>query len=164
MANLPYNVGTRLVTTMVALPGTFDRLVVMLQREVAERMVAPVGSRKRGSLTVHMEAFAQSRIAIRVPPGSFHPPPKVDSAVLEIRLRQHHLLGTLSVADFSRVNRAAFSAPRKTLRNALRATFGRESVQVALQAAEVDGGRRAASLTVEEVCRLAAALCGEASC
>ena len=158
VANLPYNVGTRLVTSMVVLPTTFDRLVVMLQREVAERMAAPAGSRKRGSLSGHMEAFAEIRLAIRVPPGAFHPPPKVESAVIEVKLRPVPLIGDVPVEHFTRVNRAAFSAPRKTLRNALRRTFPRPIVESGLADAGVDGGCRASTLTVDQVCRLAAAL------
>jgi len=153
VANLPYNVGTRLVTELVTLPGTFDRLVVMLQREVA-----PAGSRKRGSLSVHTEAFSRARIAIRVLPGSFHPPPKVDSAVIELILRKTPQIGSASAAQFSRVNRAAFSAPRKTLRNALRSTFPTDVVRAGLAEAGVDGGCRASTLTVEQVCRLAEVL------
>ncbi|MDG1480516.1 MAG: 16S rRNA (adenine(1518)-N(6)/adenine(1519)-N(6))-dimethyltransferase RsmA [Myxococcota bacterium] len=158
VANLPYNVGTRLVTTMVVLPDTFDRLVVMLQREVAERMVAPAGSRKRGSLSVHMEAFSEARIAIRVPPGAFHPPPKVDSAVIEVRLREVPLIGSASIKQFERVNRAAFSAPRKTLRNALRTAFSAPIVKNGLEEAGVDGSVRASTLTAAQVSRLAEVL------
>ncbi|MFT5682680.1 MAG: 16S rRNA (adenine1518-N6/adenine1519-N6)-dimethyltransferase [Myxococcota bacterium] len=158
VANLPYNIGTRLVTRMVVLPGTFDRLVVMLQREVAERMVAPAGNRKRGSLSVHMEAYATVRLAIRVPPGAFHPPPRVESAVLEVNLRETPLIGTASIEQFARVNRAAFSAPRKTLRNALRSLFSAEIVRNGLAEAGVDGSVRASTLTVEQVARMAEAL------
>lgn len=158
VANLPYNVGTRLVTELITQPDTFERLVVMLQREVAERMVAPAGSRKRGSLSVHMEAFSQAQLAIRVPPGAFHPPPKVDSAVIDVQLRPTPRIGSASIAQFTRVNRAAFSAPRKTLRNALRTVFPSQVVAAGLEQAGVDGGCRASVLTLEEVVRLAEAL------
>ena len=160
VANLPYNVGTRLVTELITQPETFERLVVMLQREVAERMVAPAGSRKRGSLSVHMEAFSEAKVAIRVPPGAFHPPPKVDSAVIDVRLRQRPRIGTASIAHFTTVNRAAFAAPRKTLRNALRTVFPTAVVTAGLERAGVDGGCRASVLTLDEVIRLAEALPG----
>jgi 16S rRNA (adenine1518-N6/adenine1519-N6)-dimethyltransferase len=132
----------------------------MLQREVAERMVAPAGSRKRGSLSVHMEAFSEAQVAIRVPPGAFHPPPKVDSAVLDVRLRSTPRIGAVSIAQFTKVNRAAFSAPRKTLRNALRNAFPTAVVAEGLERAGVDGGCRASVLTLEDVVGLAEALSG----
>jgi len=158
VANLPYNVGTRLVTQMVCMPETFTRLVVMLQREVAQRMVAPAGDRKRGSLSVHMEAYSETRIAIRVPPGAFHPPPRVDSCVLDVRLRKTPILGGVSPDWFSTVVRASFCAPRKSLRNALRSRFDRDVVTAALKIAEIDGGLRASVLDLSAFGRLANAL------
>ncbi len=158
VSNLPYNVGTKLVTEMVCQPQTFARLVVMLQKEVAARMVAPAGDRKRGSLSVHMEAHAATRLALKVPPGAFHPPPRVDSAVIVADLFEEPRTGGVPSQRFEAVVRVAFSAPRKSLRNALRSGFARERIAAALQAADLDGGRRAATITVEEFQRLVIAI------
>ena len=112
VANLPYNAGTRMITRMLEAPDVFDRLLVMVQREVAERLVAAPGDRKRGSLSVFTEARAEARIAIRVPPGAFHPPPKVHSAVVELRLRSAPAVGEADLQIFDRLVRDLFVQPR----------------------------------------------------
>jgi 16S rRNA (adenine1518-N6/adenine1519-N6)-dimethyltransferase len=157
VANLPYNVGTRIVTRMLACPDRFSRLVVMLQREVAERMVAPAGRRNRGALSVYVEARAQARIALRVPPGAFHPPPRVHSAVVVLDVHEPRISG-VPVEHFDRVVRTSFSAPRKTIRNTLSSGWERERVDEALNRAEVESRRRPGTLSVEEFVRLARVL------
>jgi len=158
VANLPYNVGTRIITGMLARPDLFDRLVVMVQKEVAQRLVAPVGDRKRGSLSVFVEARAEAKIRIKVPPGAFHPPPKVHSAVVELKLHSEARTGGVDVAHFDHVVRLACSAPRKTVRNALRSKYGAEVVDSALNQAGVDGRARASTLDLAAFQKLAAAL------
>ncbi len=158
VANLPYNVGTRIVTRMLARPDRFCRLIVMVQKEVAQRMVAKVGDRKRGSLSVYVEARAEARIRIKVPPGAFHPPPKVHSAVVEFKLHPEARTGGVDVAHFDTVVRAACSAPRKTIRNALRASMDGDVVDTALVQAGLDGRARASTLDLEDFQRLAAGL------
>jgi len=158
VSNLPYNVGTRIVTQLVKRPQTFSRLVVMVQKEVAERMVAPAGERKRGSLSVHMEAYARCRLAIRVKPGAFHPPPKVDSAVVDIRLHPAPLLGGVEPAFFEEVVRVGFSSPRKAVHNPLGRVFGKADVKSALGDAGVKPMARPGTLALEEWSRVAAIL------
>ena len=87
VANLPYNAGTRMITRMLEAPDVFDRLLVMVQREVAERLVAAPGIESAGPCR-YSRRRARARIAIRVPPGAFHPPPKVHSAVVELGFAQ----------------------------------------------------------------------------
>jgi len=158
VANLPYNVGTRIVTRMLARPDRFDRLIVMVQKEVAQRMVAKVGDRKRGSLSVFVEARAEARIRIKVPPGAFHPPPKVHSAVVEFRLHPQARTGGVEVEHFDQVVRTTCSAPRKTIRNALRSKYESEVADLALTEAGLDGRARASTLDLGAFQRLAAAL------
>ncbi len=158
VANLPYNVGTRIITGMLARPDLFDRLVVMVQKEVAQRLVAPVGDKKRGSLSVYVQARAQAKIRIKVPPGAFHPPPKVHSAVVELKLHPEARTGGVDVAHFDHVVRVACSAPRKTVRNALRSQFPAEATDAALESAGIDGRARASTLDLEDFHRLAEAL------
>lgn len=150
ISNLPYNVGTRIVTELVRRPETFSRLVVMVQREVAERMVAGPGDRKRGSLSVHMEAWARCRLALRVKPGAFHPPPKVDSAVVDIQLRPAPLVGEAEPDVFQAVVRAGFAAPRKAVHNPLRRAFGAVDVKRALHDAGVTPMARPGTLSLEQ--------------
>ncbi len=158
VSNLPYNVGTRIVTQLLARPQQFRRLTVMVQREVAERMVAPAGDRKRGSLSVYVEARAKARIRIRVPPGAFHPPPKVRSAVVDLQMHEAPLIGASTPAHFDHVVRCAFSAPRKTIRNTLRAGFDGPVVDAALEQASVQPSLRPAVLALSVFQDLAAAL------
>ena len=147
-----------MITRMLERPDRFDRLVVMVQREVAERLVAPAGDRKRGSLSVFTEARAKARICIRVPPGAFHPPPKVHSAVVELKLRSEPDVGEAPLAAFDSVVRALFVQPRKTIRNNLASRFDRGAVDAVLDGVEIDGRRRPATLTLQEVQRLALAV------
>ena len=164
-ANLPYNVGTAILTRMAASAPRFRRLVVMLQREVAQRVVAQVGDKARGSLSVHIQAYGRPRIALTVEPGSFHPRPKVRSSVIEVVLHEEPRLGGASPAFFQRTVRAGFSQRRKTLENALGSQFDKPMVRRVV-AESVGAGRRAETLHLEEwgvlACALEAAACSDA--
>lgn len=158
VANLPYNVGTRIVTRLLRCPERFERLVVMVQREVAERFVAPAGDRKRGSLSVFVEARAEARVALQVPPGAFHPPPKVDSAVVELVLRPAPEVAGLELDHLEAVVRAGFAQPRKMLRRTLGVAFGREVAAAALEAAGVSPTARPGTVSLAGWAELTRAL------
>jgi len=149
-ANLPYNVGTGLVIEMLRRPDRFRRLVVMLQEEVAQRMLAVPGHRHRGSLSVYCQARATVSRVTRVPPGAFHPPPKVKSAVIRLDLFPAHQLDTEWLDREEKVVRIGFSSPRKMLRKTLSTGFPKERVAQALEAAGVDARARPADLTGEQ--------------
>jgi 16S rRNA (adenine1518-N6/adenine1519-N6)-dimethyltransferase len=155
VANLPYNAATRMITRMLERPDVFDRLVVMVQKEVAERLVAPAGDRKRGSLSVFTEARAEAKIRIRVPPGAFYPPPRVHSAVVELRMRPQPAIGDAPVEVFDAVVRGSFVQPRKTLRNNISATYSRVVADAAIADAGLDPTARPAVLTLQEFQKLA---------
>jgi len=161
-ANLPYNVGTAILTRLVTSAPRFQRLVVMLQREVAQRVVAQVGDKPRGSLSVHVQAFGRPRIALTVEPGSFHPRPKVRSSVIEVTLHETPRLGGATAGFFQRTVRAGFSQRRKTLENALGSRFDKATVR-GVVAETVGARRRAETLTLPEWGTLAAALEAAAS-
>ena len=157
-ANLPYNVGTGLVIEMVRRPDLFRRLVVMLQEEVALRILAPVGHRHRGSLSVYCQARATVQRVTRVPAGAFHPPPKVKSAVVQLDL---HPPGTVDLAALDRqevVARAAFASPRKMVRKSLTARFPKALVRDALAACGIEPTARPAVLTGDQWADLTHAL------
>jgi 16S rRNA (adenine1518-N6/adenine1519-N6)-dimethyltransferase len=160
VANLPYNVGTPLVTGLLKHPGRVRQLVVMLQKEVAERMVAPAGHRKRGSLSVYCESRAPGKVVVKVPPGAFVPPPKVASAVIQLTLRDAPETGGVAPGAFEEVVQAAFKGPRKTLRRTLGDAYGKPRAMAAFEAAGVDGGARPATLELAAWGRLAHALVG----
>ena len=158
VANLPYNVGTTITTHLLAHPERLDKLVLMLQKEVAERMVAPAGDRSRGSLSVYVEARAHGQVVLSVPPGAFHPPPKVHSSVIRLDLLPQPRSGPVRPAHLERVVRSAFSSPRKSIRNPLSADWPRERVDQALVEAGLDPTARPAVLDLDQWITLAACL------
>lgn len=159
-ANLPYNVGTALLTGWLESepwPPWFDRLVLMFQREVAERIVATPAERKDyGRLGVLAGWRTQARILFDVPPSAFTPPPKVTSSVVELIPRPLPL--PCQARLLSMVTQAAFGQRRKMLRQSLKglSAFGRAvDPQVLLEAAEIEPTRRAEEVDIEGFVRLA---------
>jgi len=154
--NLPYSVTGGIFRNLVAQHQRVARAVLMVQREVRDRLVAKEGTKAYGALTVFTRAVFDVSSVCLVPAGSFHPPPRVDSAVIELRPRAT----PIDAADknFERTVRASFEARRKTLRNALLRIQPAAQVDAALAAANIDGGRRGETLYVEEFERLAQAL------
>lgn len=158
VANLPYNVGTTLVMQLSRQPQRFRSITVMLQLEVVQRMMADPGSKTYGALSVQLQVRGTPRFVLKLPPGAFHPPPKVDSAVVAVDLFDTPRTGSASPEAFDKVVRAAFSQRRKTLRNALAGSWGKEATDAALGASGLDGGRRAEQLSVGEFVALAEAV------
>ncbi len=142
VANLPYNVGTTVVMQLVRRPETFASVTVMLQLEVVQRLMAEPGSKSFGALSIQAQARARPRFVLKLPPGAFHPPPKVDSAVIHFDVYETPATGSCPADHFDKVVRAAFSHRRKTLRNSLAASWGRERADRSLAAAGLDAGMR----------------------
>lgn len=149
--NLPYNVATAIIERMLtaAPPGAVRRAGFLVQREVAERLVAAPGTRAYGALTVLVAAHARAQLLGRVRPGAFRPPPKVESAF--VGLAPHPPpLPPAEMSAFARTVHLAFAQRRKTLRNALGASWGREHAGEALERAGIPPGARAERLTLED--------------
>jgi 16S rRNA (adenine1518-N6/adenine1519-N6)-dimethyltransferase len=157
VGNLPYSVGKPILGALVAARTAIDRMVLMLQREVAERVAAGPGSRVYGSLSVLTQIYCDAALALRVPPGSFRPPPKVDSAVIRLDVLAAPRVPLEDERRFHVVVRAAFAQRRKTLANALAAGLGRPAaaMKTATEAAGIDSSRRAETLTMLEFAALA---------
>ncbi len=119
VANLPYNLASALVVTLLERPLGLRRLVVTVQREVAERMAASPGGKDYGILSVAVQYRADISIVARVPASAFFPPPDVESAVVRLDVRPQPACAVRDEALFFRVVRAAFGQRRKTVRNAL---------------------------------------------
>jgi 16S rRNA (adenine1518-N6/adenine1519-N6)-dimethyltransferase len=132
--------------------------VVMVQKEVAERICAKPGG--LSLLAVSVQFYAIPRIVQRVPAGAFYPPPKVDSAVLRLEVRPEPAVTAVSPPEFFRVVRAGFGQKRKQIANSLSAglELPKGSVQEALEHAGIDPKRRAETLTLDEWGTLAVAL------
>lgn len=156
VANLPYNVGTALLTRWLTVdpwPPWWLSLTLMFQREVADRIVARPGDPAYGRLSVLAQWRSRSRIVLGVPARAFIPPPKVDSAVVHIVPGEAP--GGVSVRALERLTAAAFGQRRKMLRSSLKALPGAID---ALARVGIDGERRAETLAVGEFVALARAL------
>lgn len=159
VANLPYYVTTPILFRLLESPVRLSNIVVMVQREVADRMMATPGTKTYGALSVAVQARAAvSRVAV-VPPGAFLPPPTVASAVVRLQLYDVPPVPILDAKLFRNVVKAAFGTRRKTLRNALATGFGlaREEIAQWLQTADIDGDRRGETLHLQEFASLAEA-------
>ncbi len=158
VGNLPYQIASALLVGLVEAGDAIARAVVMVQREFAQRVVAPPGSRTYGRLSVTVQQHAAARILFHVPPGAFHPPPSVTSSVMRLDPRTAPLAPVRDPALFAEVVKQAFSTRRKMLRRALEPGFGEQAVSRALAAAGIDETLRAERLSVADFARLADAL------
>ena len=157
VGNLPYSVGTAILGVLVRSHDAIDGMALMLQREVAERVAAAPGGRAYGSLSNHVQLHWRVELALRVPPGAFRPPPKVESAVLRLTPLPAPPVELDDEARFEAVVRAAFAQRRKTLANALAAGLGLSvgATREAATSAGVDPGRRAETLDIREFAEVA---------
>ena len=154
-ANLPYYITTPIIFALLEKRLPMERLVAMVQKEVAERMAAQPGGKDYGALSVAIQYYTEPEIAFIVPPTSFIPAPAVDSAVIVCKRREKPPVEVCDEALFFRVVKAAFSLRRKMLSNSLK-NMGIKSEQVAkwLDLAGVDGKRRAETLSLEDFAKL----------
>src|SRR5512132_2830346 len=143
VGNLPYSVGKPILMALVAARTAIDTMALMLQREVAERVAAPPGSRVYGSLSVLTQIYADVALALRVPPGAFRPPPKVESAVIRLDVLRAPRVPVADERRFHVIVRAAFAQRRKTLANALAAGLGQpvDVLRAAAESAGIDPSR-----------------------
>jgi len=157
VGNLPYSVGTTILTALTRAPRAIDAMALMLQREVAERVAAAPGSKVYGSLSVYVQLHWRVELALRVPPGAFRPPPKVESAVLRLEPLPSPRVDLPDEHRFEAVVRAAFARRRKTLANALAVWLGLSvgATREAATSAGVDPGRRAETLSIQEFAEVA---------
>lgn len=154
-ANLPYNISTPVLFKLIEIQradGLFHDATLMLQKEMADRLAAGAGSRDTGVLSIMAALDADVTRLMRLPPGAFRPPPKVHSAVVQLLFRRHGLR-IPDEALFERMVQAMFGQRRKTILNALKA-FDRSAGAV-LALAGIDGRRRAETLQLTELARLA---------
>jgi len=158
VANLPYAITSAVLRHLLEARLPPRRMVVTVQREVAERIVARGGRMSLLAVSVHF--YGQPRLLFRLKPGAFYPPPGVESAVVRIDRRRQPPVAARGVEGFFRVVRAGFSQPRKQLRNSLAAGLGLEprTVAEALRQAGVDPRRRAERLRLEDWVRVMRAL------
>ena len=162
VGNLPYQISSALVLKLAAAgASTVARAVVMVQREMAQRVTAAPGSKLYGRLSVAVQQRAAVRALFQVAPGAFHPPPRVTSSVIELRPRAEPLAPVRDPALFEAVVKEAFGTRRKMLRRALAPALGAGVAEAALRRAGIDGTLRAEALSIAELARLADAVAAE---
>lgn len=148
IGNLPYYISAPLLFRLLEGAARFSDMTVMLQREVAERLCAPPGSRRYGRLTVMAAARCRARLCFGVPPEAFTPPPGVQSAVVRLVPDSRHPVRRPEM--FERLVRRAFSQRRKTIANALRGLAAERQIR----AAGIDPGARAERIGAPQYLRL----------
>jgi 16S rRNA (adenine1518-N6/adenine1519-N6)-dimethyltransferase len=162
IANLPYAIATPLLTRLLQASPRFSLLLLMVQAEVAERLMASPGTKVYGSLTVLTQYYADVRPVARVSRAAFYPRPRVDSMLVRLNVLPTPRFVPQNPALFFDLVRAAFAHRRKTLKNALtqweRCPVDREDIGGVLQCAGIDARRRGETLALDEFQRLADAL------
>ncbi len=158
VANLPYNISSRLVFLFHENRALFRSLYVLLQTEVAERLIAEPGTKDYGVLTALLGVSAEVRLRFRIPGTAFYPRPKVSSTLVEIHFPETPPVPAADSALLTRLVKASFAGRRKTLRNTLKNNpalgLPFESIADAADAANIDLGRRGETLTPVEFARL----------
>jgi 16S rRNA (adenine1518-N6/adenine1519-N6)-dimethyltransferase len=154
--NLPYAITGSILRNLVEGSDHVERAVLMVQREVRDRLVAKPATKEYGALTVFTGQVFAIETVLHLPRSAFHPPPKVTSSV--IRLTPLATPRAARSSAFDRVVRASFQARRKTLRNALVQSVGVAAADAALLGSGIDGGRRGETLSIEEFGMLADSL------
>jgi len=159
VANLPYYITSPVIMALLTGPLPLERLVLMVQREVARRLTAAPGSKDYGVLAVAVQYYTRPEIVALVPRTVFFPRPDVDSAVVRLMMRPRPAVAVGDEALFFRLVRGAFGRRRKTLLNSLEGEFGaqysREELAAFLQAGGIEPSRRGETLTLEEFALLA---------
>lgn len=166
VANLPYNISTAILQRLIAQRACLKEMVLMLQREVVERVLAPPGTTDRGFISVLVEAYCEAEKLFDVAPGAFRPPPKVWSSVMRLQFRSRINAEVTDEELLWETVSAGFAQKRKTIFNNLRQASGRlqevlkrnGGASIVLCKAEVDLKRRAETLTLEEWRRIVRAI------
>lgn len=158
VANLPYNISTAILQRLITQRECLEEMVLMLQREVVERVLAPAGTSDRGFISVLVEAYCETEKLFDVAPGAFRPPPKVWSSVMRLKFRPRINAENTDEGLLWEVVSAGFAQKRKTILNNLRQASGRlqetlkrnGGASIVLCKAGIDLKRRAETLTIEE--------------
>lgn len=162
VANLPYYVTTPIIMKLLEERLPISSIVVMIQKEVAERLSAGPGTKDYGSLSIAVQYYSEAEMVAFVPRTAFLPQPNVDSAVVRLRLREHPPVKVEDERWFFEVVHAAFAQRRKTLANNLLGRFlpkdRRAELEAILASCGIDPGRRGETLSLEEFARLSDAL------
>ena len=156
IGNLPYYITTPIIMKLLEEGVCADGITVMMQKEVADRIKAPAGNKTYGALSVAVQYYCEVEGVVNVPKEVFVPQPKVDSAVLNLKIRKEKPVELMDDQVFFQVVKTGFGQRRKTLNNSLMGVEGitKEIAGAALEAAGIEPSRRAETLTLEEFAKL----------
>lgn len=159
IANLPYYITTPIIVRFLEEELNIDSILVMVQKEVAERMKASPGTKVYGSLSVFIQYYTEPEIVLTVPKTAFMPQPNVDSAVIKLKIRKEKI----ELKDkeiFFKVVKAAFSQRRKTVLNSLSSGLkvDKDIIKSVLEKADIDSKARAENLTIEDFSKIGSIL------
>jgi len=157
VANLPYQISTPLLFRFIEFKETLSTLTLMLQKEVAERIVASPGRKEYGPLSIFIQMFSDISIRFFIKPSAFFPPPKVESAVVHMSFREKPVVNLEDEKWFKKVVKGCFGYRRKTLMNALKHS-GLPFPESKMEKIGIDPRRRPETLTIQELVYLAEAL------
>ena len=163
VANLPYYITTPILMHLIESGISFSEFVVMMQREVADRISAQPNSKSYGSLSIAVQYYMTAKVAFIVPQGVFVPAPNVDSAILKMTRRDKPAVEVEDESFFFKVSKVSFTHRRKTLWNNLTSYFGKTDevktkLEAALSNAELSPSVRGEALALQEFARLADSL------
>ncbi|MUG68782.1 16S rRNA (adenine(1518)-N(6)/adenine(1519)-N(6))-dimethyltransferase RsmA [Paenibacillus campinasensis] len=162
VANLPYYVTTPILMKLLEEKLPLENIVIMIQKEVAERMAASPGSKDYGSLSIAVQYYSVPKLICTVPHTVFIPQPNVESAVIRLEVREEPPVSVPDEGFFFEVVQASFAQRRKTIANNLKSRFfpekGRERLEQLLAEAEIEPSRRGETLSIEEYARLSRVL------
>ena len=163
VANLPYYITTPILMHLIESGISFSEFVVMMQREVADRISAQPNSKSYGSLSIAVQYYMTAKVAFIVPRGVFVPAPNVDSAILKMTRRDKPAVEVEDESFFFKVSKVSFTHRRKTLWNNLTSYFGKTDevktkLEAALSNAELSPSVRGEALALQEFARLADSL------
>lgn len=158
VANLPYYVTTPILMKLLEEKLPLEHIVVMIQKEVAERMAAAPGGKEYGSLSIAVQYYSEPELVCTVPHSVFIPQPNVESAVIRLTVRKQPPVEVTDEAFFFEVVQTSFAQRRKTISNNLKSRFfpkeSRERLEALLAEAEIAPSRRAETLDLHEFARL----------
>ncbi len=158
IGNIPYNISSQILFRLLAFRSHISCMILMFQKELADRLIAPPGTKEYGIPSVFVSMYTKCSREMVIPRSCFYPQPKVTSAVMKMLIRDKPLSELRDHDFFSRIVKIAFAKKRKTLLNNLRNSnlsgYSEKDMATALQNAGIDGMRRAETMTAEELGRL----------
>lgn len=163
IANLPYYITTPIMMHFLESDLVIEEIIVMMQKEVADRLSAKPSTKAYGSLSIAVQYYMEVQIAFIVPKTVFIPQPNVDSAIIKLTKREKPKVDVVDEKEFFKLTRTAFQLRRKTLWNNLIHTYGKDDntkewLLQALKTADISANRRGETLSLEEFARLSNAL------